>query len=99
MPLLTVGHDPHLVVGGVEADAGGAYVIHDYGIEVLTGQLSAAVFERAIPVLGGEAHEHLAGTTAGGKSGQHVLRTLETEVQFLRRLVLLERPGVRGRGR
>ena len=58
MPLITVGHDPHLIVGGVEADAGGAYVIHDNGIEVLAVQLSATVFERAIPVLGGKAYEN-----------------------------------------
>ena len=61
------GDDPDLVVGGVEADAGAADVVDDDGVEVLAGELVAAVGERALAVLGGEADEQLAGAAAGGE--------------------------------
>ena len=76
--LLTVGgDDPDFVIGGLEADPGSADVINDDRIEFLTLEFPATVGERAVAVLGGEADDQLARTTAFGQRREHVGGTHE----------------------
>ena len=60
-----------------------ADVVDDDGVEPLALELPAAVLDRAVARLGGEADEQLAGAAAGGETGEHVIGTLEPQLEFL----------------
>ena len=82
------GDDGHLVVRGVEADAGRADVVEHDGVQALAPELLARAGGGVGPGLGGEAHDHLVGAPALGQGGQHVVRALELEREHRPRRVL-----------
>src|SRR3954469_22564718 len=89
MTLAAGGHDGHLVLDAFEADVLPADVVDDDRVEALAAQLVAAVLDRALAVLGGEADERLARPAGGGEGRDDVVGALEGQRQRVA-LVLLE---------
>src|SRR4051795_7648323 len=81
MTLAAGGHDGHLVLDAFEADVLPADVVDDDRVEALAAQLVAAVLDRALAVLGGEADERLARPAGGGEGRDDVVGALEGQRQ------------------
>src|SRR5918912_1506754 len=91
---LAVGRDDRdLVVHALEADVGAPDVVDDHGVEPLAGELLAPVGDRALAVLGREAHERLARPAVGGERRDDVGRALEREREGFAAVLLQLRRG------
>src|SRR3954454_946945 len=82
------GHDGHLVLDAFEADVLPADVVDDDGVEALALELAAAVVDRALAVLGGEADEGLVRPAGGRERGDDVVCALQREGERLAPVLL-----------
>src|SRR5881397_2615540 len=62
-PLARLANEGHLVVPGLEADVAARHIVEDEEVCVLARELLARALETALTLVGGEADEHLAGST------------------------------------
>src|SRR3954470_20841603 len=75
------GDDRDLVGRHVEARIGARDVVEHDGVQALVAQLAPGLGKRLAPVLGGEAHEHLAVATTCGDPAEDIGRRLQRQGQ------------------